>query len=346
MDVDPKTASPVIRLLMENKSQPALEQEPVQGRRATPSGEDSQAGDSDALTRLLRKRLERYVSIMPVVLVGDDPDAVHDVRVWSRRLQQSLVALFPKPRSGKVRKLRRTLRRVRRALGQWRNCDVVLKLASKQQQRTRSREKKQAWGLVRDYLLQRRGDQVARARKKLRRQDLADLVGRIEKLMVQSGGQQETEALMARLCAGIEGAWTKWQSSLVQAVEARQRSDIHALRIASKTLRYRIELLHDLGDANTQPLLEWLKELQEALGIWHDRQVLYQAMAEAMARPEFLLRRPDVARKLLIEMEKDYLRQETAINEIFRLAAEHGGRKQMETWIAKTPHETAPPDRT
>ena len=107
MDVDPKTASPVIRLLMENKSQPALEQEPVRAQRVAPADEGSQAGDSNALTRLLRKRLERYVSIMPVVLVGDDPDAVHDVRVWSRRLQQSLVALFPKPRSGKVRKLRR-----------------------------------------------------------------------------------------------------------------------------------------------------------------------------------------------------------------------------------------------
>lgn len=331
---------------MENKSQPALEQEPVQGRRATPSGGGSQAGGPDALTRLLRKRLEKYVSLMPVVLVGDDPDAVHDVRVWSRRLQQSLVALFPKPRPGKVRKLRRTLRRVRRALGQWRNCDVVLKLASKQLRRTRSREKKQAWGLVRDYLLQERGDQVARARKKLRRQDLADLVGRIEKLMVQSGGQQETEALMARLRAGVEAAWTKWQFSLAQAMEARERGDIHALRIASKTLRYRIELVHDLGDANTQPLLEWLKELQEALGIWNDRQALYQAMADAMARPEFLLRKPDIARMLLTEMEKDHLRQETATNEILHLAAEHGGRKQMETWIAKTPHETAPPDRT
>ncbi len=346
MDVDPKTASPVIRLLMENKSQPALEQEPVQGRRATPSGGGSQAGGPDALTRLLRKRLEKYVSLMPVVLVGDDPDAVHDVRVWSRRLQQSLVALFPKPRPGKVRKLRRTLRRVRRALGQWRNCDVVLKLASKQMRRTRSREKKQAWGLVRDYLLQERGDQVARARKKLRRQDLADLVGRIEKLMVQSRRQQETEALMALLRAGSEAAWTKWQFSLAQAMEARERGDIHALRIASKTLRYRIELVHDLGDANTQPLLEWLKELQEALGIWNDRQVLYQAMADAMARPEFLLRKPDTARILLTEMEKDHLRQETATNEILHLAAEHGGRKQMETWIVKTAHETAPPDRT
>ncbi len=331
---------------MENKSQPALEQEPVQARRAAPSGEGSQAGDSNALTHLLRKRLERYVSLMPLVLVGDDPDAVHDVRVWSRRLQQSLVALFPKPRPGKVRKLRRTLRQVRRALGQWRNCDVVLKLASKQQRRTRSREKKQAWGLVRDYLLQKRGDQVAQARKKLRRQDLADLVGRIEKLIVQTGGQQETEALMVRLRAGIEAAWTKWQSSLAQAMEARGRGDIHALRIASKALRYRIELLHDLGDANTQPLLEWLKELQEALGIWHDRQVLYQAMAEALARPEFLLREPDAARMLLIEIEKDYLRQETATNEILHLAAEHRGRKQMETWIAKTPHEPVPPDRT
>lgn len=317
----------------------------MQVREAAQPGEARPAAKSRTLEQLVQKRLEKYVSLLPAVLAGDDPDAVHDVRVWSRRLQQSLTALFPKPRPAKASKLRRTLRRVRRFLGEWRNCDVVLEMALREQRRTRSKPKRQAWEQVRQHLLQKRGDQAARARKKLLRQDLVDFSRRIAKLLDQSKSEESAEALTVRLRAGIEAAWSRWESSLAQAMETREPRDIHALRIATKAMRYRTELLHDLRDASMQPLLEWLKELQEALGLWHDRQVLYQMIAEALARPEFLLRESDAARTLLTVLEKDRSQQGAATDEIFRLSLEHTGRKQMETWIKKTPQEPASPDR-
>ena len=66
-----------------------------------------------ALTRLLRKRVKKFVALAPEVHAEANPKTVHDVRVWSRRLQQAVSAFFPKPRSGKVRRLRRTPRRIR-----------------------------------------------------------------------------------------------------------------------------------------------------------------------------------------------------------------------------------------
>lgn len=331
--------------MIENNLQQALEHEPAQVREAAQPSEARPAAESRTLAQLVQKRLEKYVSLLPAVLAGDDPDAVHDVRVWSRRLQQSLTALFPQPRPVKVRKLRRPLRRVRRFLGEWRNCDVVLEMVLREQRRTRSKAKRQAWEQVRQYLLQKRGDQVARARKKLLRQDLLDFSGRTEKLLDQSKGEESAEAVTVRLRAGIEAAWTRWESTLAQAMTTREPRDIHVFRIATKAMRYRTELLHDLGDASTQPFLDWLKELQEALGLWHDRQVLYQMIAEGLARPEFLLQESDAARTLLTVLEKDRLRQGSATNEIFRLAVENSGRRQMETWIGNTPPELAPPDR-
>ena len=328
-----------------NNLQQALGHEPVQAREATQPSEPRPAAESRTLAQLVQKRLEKYVSLLPAVLAGDDPDAVHDVRVWSRRLQQSVTALFPKPRPAKVRRLRRPLRRVRRFLGEWRNCDVVLEMVLREQRRTRSKAKRQAWEQVRQHLLQKRSDQVARARKKLLRQDLVDFSGRIGKLIDQPRDEENAEALTVRLRAGIEAAWSRWESSLAQAMKTREPRDTHALRIATKAMRYRTELLHDLGDASTQPLLGWLKELQETLGLWHDRQVLYQMIAEALARPEFLLQESDAARTLLTVLEKDRSQQGTATDKIFRLALEHTGRKQMETWIKKTPQELASPDR-
>ena len=119
-----------------------------------------------ALTRLLRKRVKRFVALAPEVRADANPKTVHDVRVWSRRLQQAISAFFPKPRSGKVRRLRRTPRRIRRVLGEWRNCDVLLEIVARQQRRTRSEAKRRAWGFVRDYLLQKRSKEVARGGEK------------------------------------------------------------------------------------------------------------------------------------------------------------------------------------
>ena len=84
------------------------------------------------------RQLQRLMSYEAKVLRGDDVDAIHDMRVASRRLQQVLDLLFPKPRSAEFRQLRRKIRRCRRALGDVRNCDVLLEIVSRSLARKRS----------------------------------------------------------------------------------------------------------------------------------------------------------------------------------------------------------------
>ncbi|HEX5021274.1 MAG TPA: hypothetical protein VFX54_11470, partial [Candidatus Binatia bacterium] len=45
-----------------------------------------------ALARLLRKRVKKFVALAPQVNAQANPKIVHDVRVWSRRLQQAVSA--------------------------------------------------------------------------------------------------------------------------------------------------------------------------------------------------------------------------------------------------------------
>ena len=236
-----------------------------------------------ALTRLLRKRVKRFMALAPAVRADAEPKTIHDARVWSRRLQQAISALFPKPRSAKVRRMRRTPRRLRRALGEWRNCDVLLEMVAKQQRRTRSEAKRRAWVLVHDYLLQKRSKEVARAEKKLLRLDLGDYAALSQRLLGQPP-EETPEVLMARLGDSARRAWNKWQTALSRAQETRAADDLHGLRIATKDLRYRVELLYDVGQRQVKAQLEWLAELQEALGVWHDRQVLHEAVAEALSQ--------------------------------------------------------------
>jgi CHAD domain-containing protein len=305
----------------------ANEQEPgPAGGDTEPAAAVAQAPDSitirRALTRLLRKRVKKFVALAPQVRADANPKIVHDVRVWSRRVQQAASAFFPKPRRGKVRRLRRTPRRIRRVLGEWRNCDVLLEIVARRQRRSRSEAKRRAWDFVRDYLLQKRSKEVARAEKKLLRQDLGDYAALTHRLLAQPA-DESPEVLMQRLCDSVQGAWTNWQAALTRAQQSRAVSDLHALRIATKDLRYRTELFYDVGHKHVKAQLNWLAALQDAIGVWHDRQVLHQAVAEAIARAEILLDKLPIARILLAELENDRKHEGVEVEKIFRLAIEH-----------------------
>ena len=55
---------------------------------------------------LALRQLNRFMSYEAKVLKGDDAEAIHDMRVASRRLQQVLDLLYPKPRPQELRRLR------------------------------------------------------------------------------------------------------------------------------------------------------------------------------------------------------------------------------------------------
>lgn len=322
---------------------PAIESAIGEGEPEAAQPPANRAGSTalhGASERLLRKRVKRFVALVPAVLAGNDPEVVHDARVASRRMQQAVSAFFPKPRSGKVRQLRRMARRVRRALGEWRNCDVLLELVGRQQRRARREAKRRAWEFVRAYLLEKLSAESARARKKLLRQDPADCAALAHRLL-DHPPPNSAGPLGPRLSESVRDAWASWQSALARAQDTRAVADLHALRIATKDLRYRTELLHDLGLGRMKPQLAWLATLQEALGTWHDRQLLQRAVAEAVGRPDILLEELPSVRVLLSKLEMERNRPPKDIERILRLALEHPGRAQMDSWSAS--HEAPAP---
>jgi CHAD domain-containing protein len=285
--------------------------------RETERNTAESAASDKKLLAITQKRLEKFVALFAKVLVSDHPDNIHDARVWSRRLQEAFRVMFPKPRTGKNRKLVRTVRQVRRALGDCRNTDVTIALLYDKLESARTSAAHTGWDLVKDYLRQRRERQMARARNELARHDIAQFVTRTQSMLQPNGLQREPQELLKQ---SVEGALAEWNDALQKAKENPQADQIHALRIAGKRLRYRAELLAELGDASIKPRVKALKLLQDALGNWHDRYVLLQLIAEFIGRPDFLIEKPEAGRTLLAQMKRERQKNERSASAILKRA--------------------------
>jgi CHAD domain-containing protein len=299
-----------------------------------PLARETSGDNADALglSKLVKEHLRDLSTVLGNVLATGDPDAVHDLRVVTRRLQQVLSALAPSPRPKRVLRLRKTLRRARRALGAWRNYDVILGTVAQRRKATRSPHKRAAWALVREHLEKRRLGEMIRARRRLLDKDLSGFADRLETVITDLLSQTQPRDVERSVLARVEAAWRDWQAALSRAEQSAEVTTVHGLRIATKRLRYRVELARALGDEAAEPVLEWARGVQHELGDWHDHQVLQQLMAEALARPEVLLGAADVVRVALAELDRERRSGPAADPTIVRRTRPEDGRTAMERW--------------
>jgi CHAD domain-containing protein len=280
------------------------------------------------LSKLARKRLERFVTLFAKALVSETPETIHDLRVASRRLQQALRLALPRSKSGASRKLVRMLRKVRRAFGTCRNLDASIDLVQKKLEAATTASLRQSWDTVRLWLEQKRATEIEEGRAELRRYDVIDFIARVQ-ARIENIDQPPDG--VGHLWERSQDALTEWRDALVSAKEDPQVQRIHAFRIAGKRLRYRAESLAELGQSSVKPLVEGLKALQNDLGDWHDRSVLRQYIAEFIGRPGVLAEEPGMCRALLLEMEREKQRDHATVNDVIARA-----EKLAEDWTELT----------
>ena len=291
-----------------------------------------------SLRELLAKRLRKFVTVLPKALGEDNSEAIHDLRVASRRLQQVLVTMFPKPRSDQARRIVRVLQRARRAVGGWRDCDVLVELLERRIRRLRNPEERRAWETVHESVQERRANEIRRARRKLANHRLFTLAQDVARLTAPGPDQSDAGADGAggigaadALGQSISGGWQQWRDSMARAAETLDPPDLHAFRIQSKRLRYRIELARDLGALDCDPVLEFLRSLQDGLGQMHDRSECFRMAAEALASAKLLIREPRPASLLLRRMATEQEAEHAKATEI--IAAAREGSQRVERWV-------------
>ena len=289
-----------------------------------------EVSSQNKLLKLTQRRLEKYAILLPKVLVSDDPETIHDLRVWSRRLQQVLRVIAPVGQDIKIKKIIRVLRYVRQTLGPCRDLDVNIALLQSKREASGTGSVQRAWQAMQTELESQRQALIKLVRRDIAGQDHFKFITQVQGLIARAERDYNP---LEQITAAMITSMDRWDKSFTAAREQPDAAALHALRIAGKKLRYRAELLAALGQPKVNPLVKMLKEIQKTLGDWHDRSVLLHHVAAFIGRPAFLADHPDIGRILLAEMEKERLRNDTDVGTVLEQAAKV--RQAWASWKAR-----------
>jgi CHAD domain-containing protein len=232
---------------------------------------------------------------------------VHQARVASRRLRESVPVLTDGLHGSKAGKARRKIRRLTRALGTVRELDVALQLID--EMRERSGMPRPALAEVRAHVMEERERRRVTMHERLAQVDVEKLQRRLESVRDALGtpqpGHKWRAALASRLIARAR--------RLDRAIEAAGRiyapEALHAVRIASKKLRYALEIANDTKAAPSLRPLRIAKRAQDTLGRLHDLQILQHHVAEIGADTDSPQAMPDPGLAILSRLIEDECRR-------------------------------------
>lgn len=109
---------------------------------------------------VIRQRIEKMMSYYRAVRRGNDPDAVHDMRVASRRLRAALAIFAPAFDVPEYEQLQKEVRSVTSALSRARDLDVMVDNLERISSGLPSQQKSLVAEVQRDWRSQRRKAQA------------------------------------------------------------------------------------------------------------------------------------------------------------------------------------------
>lgn len=205
-------------------------------------------------------------------LRANDAASFHDLRVALRRLRSVLRAFRPELSDTVRGRTRRRLRALAHATNPIREAEVVLEWLDGRgasSSRTEAARVHLVERIEREHALaaaDARSVLERRLPKVIRKLSTA-LAGYSEEHSIDDTGESPTMAVVMN--AALLKAVEHFSDAMDRAEASGEARDYHRVRIAVKRLRYLLELLP--RDASTEPILDRLVGIQDALGGAHDR---------------------------------------------------------------------------
>ena len=283
---------------------------PAQTTTEAPSPESTDRKKRRSLPEILQTQFEALQVYHRDVMENNDPEAIHKMRVTTRRAQASLDLLEGQFAIAPVKK---RLRRWRQELSRVRNYDVFLLLLEKEAAAARAGNR-HPFELVRAVLQQRRADTAGKVREYLLDKSVKRLAARAglrlpDDELVSADGQAGAASRTADGTKSAAGSPTlevdevqlashtadrldqrvaEFLALAAQSHPATEATELHELRIAAKRIRYLFEIISEMGYGDATRALTWLRTLQDRIGDWHDLESLEQEIIEIVSQRDFL----------------------------------------------------------
>jgi CHAD domain-containing protein len=238
---------------------------------------------SRAAPAILAHKAAPIFELAQAAASGTDADAVHDMRVASRRTREALTLLEPYYPGKPFEKWSGAARAVTRVLGRVRDADVMLEEFSALASRARLSDERVTLAWLVGYGQGRRVASVRKMRRRLSALDLGGERARFERFAQRvrqvPGAREPLDALAA---VEIGARVTALYAHLPAAGQEDQALAQHAMRIDAKRLRYCVETFAPCFGPGLEELYPMLKGLQDELGELHDRDVFADAVGRYM----------------------------------------------------------------
>ncbi|MFO0972787.1 MAG: CHAD domain-containing protein [Phycisphaerae bacterium] len=230
-------------------------------------------------------RLEKLRDRLAAALDGAEVEAVHAVRVTTRRLSEAIELMRPWLPESAWRKARRPLREVRRAFRKVRDLDVLL--ASLAEPRSDDVLDAVDRAQLEGELTRRRAAALRRAAERARRVLSGSA---LEKTAAALSRFNRRADRSARGLSDVMGDLLTTRATELAALDPTRSSsgDLHPLRIGVKRLRYVVELSARLGRGELDGPIEELTAMQDLLGAWNDHIFAARTLAKLACRPRVL----------------------------------------------------------
>jgi CHAD domain-containing protein len=200
-------------------------------------------------------------------------EAVHDLRTAARRMLafiRLLNSISPRPR---LQKLRRVFKDQLDEFDDLRDTQVILAEISETLHELPQLQE------FEDYLQGIETDLLKALRKKLKGIDLSEVSKRIRRMRESLKSESDPD-LVSQIFEAVDSAYllTRQRQNWINRAQA---STIHRARIAFKSLRYMIEIVHPLLPNFPPDNLRRMHDYQSLMGEIQDVEIITQALADA-----------------------------------------------------------------
>jgi CHAD domain-containing protein len=189
--------------------------------------------------RYAAKRSRKLNKTLQIIIRSKDAEAVHDFRKTSRDLQCLVDACRMRQSAGRAKKIRGALQSWRHALSGWRDGDVLIKLVEQAQQKAHRVYEREVWPVI----AERTAKERERALKKfLENADLRKMRKLRTKIKALVKDRAGVEPMVDNLGQLLRQARQKLNLAIEQFEQVPEVTNLHAVRIKAKSLRYALHL--------------------------------------------------------------------------------------------------------